>query len=220
MFKSDAQEAVPIINAVMTQLLLHAPSQGRIGFALREAVNAFRVDAMALMMANDTAASLMNIFTLAEAFALPEMESVRLVAAAQNAVSVGATLIRDSLVRYALVAEGVIIANMTFVSRDEVEALQPIISAAYAPAEEAAADAMDAAMYQALIAMHAAITYFLTNTAQPLPMMLNFQFASPLPTVVAAYKLYADASRADDLRAQNQVVHPAFMLPYGRALSQ
>jgi prophage DNA circulation protein len=37
--------------------------------------------------------------------------------------------------------------------------------------------------------------------------------------LVAAYKLYADASRADDLREQNQVVHPAFMPPTGYALS-
>jgi len=220
MFKGDAQEAVPIVDAVMTEILLHTPSQGRTGFLLREAVNAFRVDAMALMMANNAADSLLNIFTLAQVFALPEMESVRLVAAAQNAVSVGAILIRDSMVQYALVAEGVIIANMPFTSRDEVEVLQPMISAAYGPAEEAAADAIDAAMYQALIGMHAAVTHFLTNTAQPLPMMLSFRFATPLPTLVAAYKLYSDASRADDLRAQNSVVHPAFMLPVGRALSQ
>ena len=49
--------------------------------------------------------------------------------------------------------------------------------------------------------------------------MLNFVFAASLPTLVAAYKLYADASRADELRDQNKVVHPAFMLPTGRALS-
>jgi hypothetical protein len=32
-------------------------------------------------------------------------------------------------------------------------------------------------------------------------------------------RLYYDASRADELRAENKVVHPLFMLPTGQALS-
>jgi len=33
-------------------------------------------------------------------------------------------------------------------------------------------------------------------------------------------RLYSDAGRADELRAENDVVHPAFMRPTGYALSQ
>jgi prophage DNA circulation protein len=36
---------------------------------------------------------------------------------------------------------------------------------------------------------------------------------------VMAYKLYDDASRCDELRQENKVVHPAFCPPTGRALS-
>jgi prophage DNA circulation protein len=40
-----------------------------------------------------------------------------------------------------------------------------------------------------------------------------------MPTLVMAYRLYADASRGDELRAENKVVHPAFSPAAGLALS-
>jgi prophage DNA circulation protein len=49
--------------------------------------------------------------------------------------------------------------------------------------------------------------------------MLNFRFGYPMPTLVMAHKLYADAGRADELRAENKCVHPSFCRPYGKALS-
>jgi prophage DNA circulation protein len=50
--------------------------------------------------------------------------------------------------------------------------------------------------------------------------MLNFAFAESLTTLVAAYRLYADAGRADELRDENHCIHPAFLRPTGRALSR
>jgi prophage DNA circulation protein len=221
MFKADAKESVPICNTVLGILLAQTPTQGLTGASLRQAVSTFRVNAMPWLMANAAGPPLESIFRMAQTagITLPQMEVVRIAADSQPAVSDGAILVRDSLVQYALYMEGLIIQDMTFVSRDDVDATRLIVNSAYAPAEEAAADAMDSATYQALINAHAGIVYFLTQTAQPLPMMLNFQFATPMPTLVAAYKLYADASRGDDLLAQNHVVHPAFMHPTGRALS-
>ena len=73
--------------------------------------------------------------------------------------------------------------------------------------------------FQALIALHGAVTNHLVTTARPLPRMLNFQFFEPLPSLVMAYKLYDDASRCDELREENKVVHPAFCPPTGQALS-
>jgi prophage DNA circulation protein len=49
--------------------------------------------------------------------------------------------------------------------------------------------------------------------------MVQFAFGGSMPTLVMAQRLYADASRADELRDENKVVHPAFMLPTGMALS-
>jgi prophage DNA circulation protein len=49
--------------------------------------------------------------------------------------------------------------------------------------------------------------------------MTSYQFAVPLPSLVIAHRLYQDASRADQIRAENKVVHPAFCPPLGVALS-
>jgi prophage DNA circulation protein len=49
--------------------------------------------------------------------------------------------------------------------------------------------------------------------------MLNFRFVEAGPTLVFAYRLYDDASRGDELREENGVVHPAFAPSFGRALS-
>jgi prophage DNA circulation protein len=221
MQKQDSQEAAPIVDAVLEELLGQVPSQGITGANLRMAANSVRVNALFLLGIDSIGAPLQNIFQLAQATGatLAQMEQVRAVASAFSPITVGAILVRDSLVQYALATEGAILATVVFTSRDDVEALRPVINAEFASAEELAADAMDSVTYQSIVSLHAAMSYFLTQTAQPLPRMLSFAFAAPLPTLVAAYKLYADASRADELRDQNKVIHPAFMLPTGRALS-
>jgi len=78
---------------------------------------------------------------------------------------------------------------------------------------------MAQAMYRALVELHGALMFHLIETARPLPRLLAFEFAAPLATLLIGYRLYADAGRADELRAENKVVHPAFAPPSGRALS-
>ena len=73
--------------------------------------------------------------------------------------------------------------------------------------------------YRAIIALHASITFFLIETARPRPRMMSYRFNQMMPTLVQAYRLYADASRADELRYENGIVHPGFAPLGGRALS-
>jgi hypothetical protein len=221
MFKADAQEAAGICETVLTLLLAQAPLTGRPGSTLRNVTGMFLANAKALLMADTAGAYLVNIFWYGSqcGITLPQIETVRRVAAAQNPVLEGAIVTRDTLIRLALSTAGTIIAGMQFTSREDVDALRLAVNAAFAPSEEAAADKMDAPSYQALIKLHAAIMRHLIVTARPLPRMLNYHFASPLPTLVQAYRLYDDASRADELRAENGIVHPAFAPANGRALS-
>jgi prophage DNA circulation protein len=78
---------------------------------------------------------------------------------------------------------------------------------------------MEQMVYQSLLSLHGAVVFHLYATAKPLPQMLDFQFAAIRPTLVQSYRLYADASRADELREENKVVHPAFAPRQGRALA-
>jgi prophage DNA circulation protein len=71
-----------------------------------------------------------------------------------------------------------------------------------------------------VVQLRAAISHHLISAEQPLPRLLNYQFYAVMPTLVQAYKLYSDASRGDELRAENDVIHPAFAPRIGVALSQ
>ena len=79
---------------------------------------------------------------------------------------------------------------------------------------------MDQATFQALIRLHGALTNHLVATALPLPQMVQYQFFSILPSLVVSHKLYADAARADEVVAENRIVHPAFCPLLGQALSK
>jgi prophage DNA circulation protein len=93
------------------------------------------------------------------------------------------------------------------------------MNAAFNEAEIIAADQMDEASYMALVKLHAALTFHLIETARPLPRVVAWRFGKPMSTRIVAQRLYYDAARADELRRENKVVHPAFMRNYGRGLS-
>jgi prophage DNA circulation protein len=108
---------------------------------------------------------------------------------------------------------------MIFRSRQDVDTLIKAIQIPFNSAEEVAADTMDAMDYRAIVGLRAAIVNYLVSSSRPLPSMLTYQFAKVLPTLVISHKLYGDASRYDEIRDENKIVHPAFCPPIGQALS-
>jgi prophage DNA circulation protein len=148
-----------------------------------------------------------------------EFDRIRIAINAQSVVSQLALLLQQSCVWFSLQQMSLVIAGTVFTSRDDVDAVQSEIVVAFNEAEEVAADEMAQVVYQALIALHAAVVFNLYQMARPLPQMLDFSFSAIRPTLIQSYRLYADASRADELRDENKVVHPAFAPRLGRALS-
>jgi prophage DNA circulation protein len=147
------------------------------------------------------------------------METVRLALVAENPQSLGATMIRDRSIHLAFAQEGKIISTMVFTSRQDVDALIQAIQIPFNESEEVTADTMSGADYIALIELRAAIVDYLVSTARPLPSMLTYQFAQSLPSLIISQRLYGDASRYDEIRQENKVVHPAFCPLIGQALS-
>ena len=221
MHKLAVQEARPLIVTAMDLMMRSIASRGREGSDARTAIGDLLVRAEEYLLLNTIGQPLSDVFELVRNAGAPLQSFGRVydVIAAEQPVSLGAILIKDTLIRFALITQSRLIVDMTFNSRDEVETVIKATNAAFAPAEEVVADAMDAETYRALITLHAATTQYLIETARPLPRMLRFQFASPLSTIHASHRLYDDAARADELRQENHVVHPAFMLPFGRALA-
>ena len=64
-----------------------------------------------------------------------------------------------------------------------------------------------------------AITRDLKDRARYMPRIIAYDVRTSMPSLALANRLYGDGSRADELRAENDVPHPLFMPPGGRALS-
>ena len=148
------------------------------------------------------------------------MERVRLAMLALTPRSIAAIAVATAGVRFALGREARILAATTFTSSQDVFAAVAQINGAFEAAEEFAADNRDPAAYQALIALHAAVVRDLTTRGASLPALVTYRVARVLTSHALANRLYGDASRCDELRAENKIIHPAFMPPTGTALSE
>lgn len=221
MTKIDAEEAETITRAVLDALLSVSPTRGRPGADLRSAVGDFNAFALLLIQYDQSGPPLANIFDLARKSGakLGQLAYVRGVAASRAPVTLGAVLMKNSLIMLSLATEARVVADTEFKSRNAAETMKDEMNDAFGAMQEVAADDLDSMTWRALVALHAAVTAHLLSTERPLPSMLNFRFAQAAPTLVFAYRLYDDASRGDELREENGVVHPAFAPPFGRALS-
>jgi len=221
MDKAGSKEAAPILQQAALDLLAAAPTRGRAGSDLRTAVGILRAQALVLIQTDSAGGPLDKTFSLARACGITQkqLSFVRNNALALQPKTLGATLIKNVIVNMALAHEGRVIADMLFTNREDVETLKTQMNDVFNIVEEVAADDMAQESYISLVRLHAAVVFFLIETARPLPRMLRFRFAAPLTTLVMAHRLYTDSGRADELRNENRVIHPAFALPYGRALS-
>ena len=222
MFKSDVPEATAVLVRMLNKLLEVSPEKGRPGSALRTAVGDLKSRAPKLLREDTLGPPLVAVFDLARkaGLTLNRMAYVRSTVEKEEPRLLGAVLVKNAGIRMCLSTEGRILADTTFHSRQDADEQKNNMNKAFNKSEEIAADDMDQTTYRALVELHAAVAFFLVDTARPLPRMLNYRFSSPLSSLVVAYKLYDDAGRADELRNENKIVHPAFMPRIGRALSK
>jgi hypothetical protein len=221
MKRGDAGEAAPIVDRMLASLAGTVPAQGRPGSIARTAIGDARANAYALCIEDAMGPPLDACFDLARqaGTTMQALDIVRQGVEQEMPKTLGGVLMQNAGIRLCLATEAAIIAGMTFVSRQAVDAIKFQLLQPFRDAEEIAADDMDQATFQALISLHGALTNHLIATARPLPRMLNFVFFEPLPSLVIAYRLYDDASRCDEVREENKIVHPAFCPQAGQALS-
>lgn len=222
MLRIDADEAVPIAQRLLNNLSQIIPDKGLAGSAARSAIGAIYADLESLLTSEEIGPDLAAAFELVRktGCTLAQMETVRVQTSAEAPRTLGATLFCDYAIQMCLAEEALIIGAMDFVSRQDVEALLPAVQLAFDPSVETAADTMDPMVYRGLVALQASVVNYLVQTARPLPNMVSYQFAQVLPSIVISYRLYGDASRYDEIRQENKVVHPAFCPTVGMALSR
>ena len=221
MKRADVIDSEPIVLLALKNLSSCIAARGLSGSQARAAIGDVTANVPALLAADALGTPLANCFNLVALAGAtrPQISLVRGLTEKETPSTLGGMLTQNSIIRMCLATEGQIIARTKFVSRQDVDALKLTMRQPFDDAEEIAADDMDQATFMSLIALDAAITNFLVVTARPLPMMIGYQFAAPLPSLVVAYRLYQDASRADQIVSENKIVHPAFCPPTGAALS-
>jgi hypothetical protein len=222
MKRSDATEAAQIVDRMLTQLVSFVPAKGHIGVNARTAIGDTRANAYKYCIEDTLGLPLDDCFNQARqaGITLQQLEFTRQQIELEQPKMLGGFLVKNTGIWLTLATEAYIIAGMTFVSRQQVGQIRDALKQPFFDAEEIAADDMDQMTFQALIGLHGAITNHLVATALPLPRVLQYEFFTILPSLVMSYKLYDDASRCDELREENKIVHPAFCPLQGEALSE
>lgn len=220
---SQRRRAVAALKEVLDALLAAgAPGTDQAGADLRRLCGALSADATGVVQAEAFAAPLRGCFAAATAAGatLDGMDRVRAVGQAVTDIDLPVQWIAQTAVRFALAEMVQILAATTFTSRQDVDAAQARVNAAFVPAEDFAAARFDNEVWRALTGAHAAVTRDLTARARPLPRIVPYAFGTRMPLLALANRLYGDAGRSGQLLGENRdTVHPLFMPAAGRALS-
>lgn len=106
-------------------------------------------------------------------------------------------------------------------SYDEALGLRQRLGRAFDVTIERASDMGVVDLMRPLSEAQAALTRDLIERGRPLARLVRYETAVPLPAVVLAHRFYQDASRADEIIAENGGTdHPSFMPMSGRAYSR
>jgi prophage DNA circulation protein len=222
MDKVDAIEAQAIVQRTLINLLNTIRNTETEGIKAKMVIGWTVTNALSLLYYNQIWRPLDACFDLTRQAGanLAQMEEVRILLDAEQPVSLGATLARNLSIQLCLAQEGKIISAMQFNSRQDVEQIISTLQRSFEKAEEIAADTMDPMVYRLLVELRASIVNHLVSSARPLPAMLTYWFGSSLPSLVISQRLYGDASRYDEIRNENKIIHPAFCPNTGQALAQ
>lgn len=112
------------------------------------------------------------------------------------------------------------VARLPLGSYEEARGLRQRLGRLLDIAIERAAERGDIDTALQMRAVLGALTRDLIERGRPLARIVTYETALPMPSVVIAWDLYQDASRADELEAENAAPHPSFMPVRGRARSR
>jgi hypothetical protein len=223
MISSDRKEATAVVNTVLDAVTVVAKDEStELAAELRLKIGALRVTAEASINNGMIAAPLADVFESARfaGVTYDGMSYVRNTSEAILTSGAPATSVKNTSVQLSLVEIGYVLADLTFISRQQIDKYIDDINSSFDAAETTAADAFDNAVYRALVTLHAAITFDLNTRSLTLPRVVTFQAPKIIPMLWVANRLYGDAGRNEELCAENHPVHPAFVKPSIRALSQ
>jgi len=219
---SEKDEIDGVVNRMLDALSSSAPSRtGTEGISLRSKIGDMRANYFEYLRVGTFAANLLDCFTTAREanVKLSGLIIVHQTLFDEELIgSISIEIVQVAIV-FCLAAESRMIAELVFVSRDDVEIMMNRMKIVFDTARNLAADMLDSSAYQKLTALAGALTNHLANASRPLPRMLTFELAIVLPALALSQRVYYNAERWEELMNENKIVHPAFSPRSIRGLS-
>lgn len=202
-----------IIDRLCEKLLSTIASRGNDAAELRRQIGELRTNALEELREKTFAATLLAIFSAARSIPvqLEGLARVRKQLQSETATGEVATAVIQTGIVYCLATESRLISTIEFSSQNDVESMIAKMRIAFDEAREMAADAMDSTSYQAMTLLAGALMNHLANAARQLPRIVTTQFNDYFPALYLSQRIYQDASRYDELLAENKTIHPLFM---------
>lgn len=149
-------------------------------------------------------------YPIAQAFATPPAQAASIVAGSSS----------DLFRRAGLIAMAQASAIYQPVSHDDAAAVLASVTQQLDAEIVIAGDQGADQTYNALRALRTAVVQDLTQRGAALAGVVQVSTPLPVPALVLAQRLYRDAGRADELIAEANPIHPAFMPPQFKALAR
>lgn len=218
--KGTTREAIAVLTPVLA-VLADAVTSAENGSEFRHALGVLKSELSAQIQSGEAIGSLVDLFDLAwkAGTTIERMDRVRQTAEAQTPFYLSSRILVSLCVRHALVVQSMVIAATTFASRTEIESLLERLNSAFDSAEQDASANREAAVYRAIVTLHATVTRDLLGRSRPLPRVVPYKLARPTSSIRLAHRLYYNAAREGELRRENRTPHPLFMPFEGKALS-
>jgi len=222
-YRTQAEDAANMLRDLLNLILKSIPpQQTTAGDQVRRLVGILRDNAEVAVRGETLGTDLQNIYLAADTAGASflGMDAVRKFLMSQVAST---SLLTQAIYRSALVmtlAEmSKIITRTKFGTQTRIQNMIIYMRDAYDAAKATGINEVDVLVYQTLNAMGGALMNHLGRTELQLPRQVTYTSGLPMPSLYLANRIYADASRSDELEAQNDVVHPAFMPRIIRCLS-
>jgi hypothetical protein len=213
MIKAERVEGLEISKRLMKALMSFSISNTGAGAGLRSAVGQYLVDFYVLVDSRTHGSALYACFETARGAGatLASMDNVRIAALDEAPQFNLGLMIVNAAVIFSFVEQSQIIAGMEFSSRVQVDVLMDAMSKIIETVKVDKADSFVSSDYQNFVALAALLIQHLSSTERQLPRVVTYNSTVHFPSLTLANRIYADASRSDELIAENKTVHPAFM---------
>jgi len=213
MMKSELTEALEVSTRLMAALMAFPIAAGGAGADLRAAVGKYLANFSQLVDDKVIGTELFACFEAARSTGatLASMNGVRVAMFAETPLyPLGLTIANGGII-FSFVEQCQIISVLEFQSRPQIAVLIDEMTVIIEDIKLNKADSFVASDYQNVVMLSALLIQHLSATERQLPRVVEYHMPVNYPALTLANRIYGDGSRSDELIAENETVHPAFM---------